>query len=180
MYNGLPRLDTLWSRRKRKRTLASATTGRSEMASLAIQLLACLLLLCLDAVFALTQTAADEIERSLQSNAIDTQSRVATTVLTQPDFERGTVIVSEPGVYVLGEDVEFNPNPLNDWLPDCNETSPGYQEHYCIPGKGPRAAYRLVSLKLVGIYTCTCTNEILTKPTSSLGLGILCSDRNRS
>lgn len=109
-----------------------------------VPLLVCLLLLCSDDVSALTQPEADGIEISILNKVADIESSEATTVLRKADFERGTVIISEPGVYVLGEDVDFDPNASNDWLPDCNETSLGYQEKYCTPGRGPRAAYRLV------------------------------------
>jgi len=41
--------------------------------------------------------------------------------LVQEDFEDGTYIISEPGVYILDEDISFDPNPPSntDEIPQC-------------------------------------------------------------
>lgn len=98
-------------------------------------------------VVALTQVAADKIERSIKNTITQIESTEPRTVLRKEDFERGTVIIERPGVYVLGEDIEFDPNPGDDWLPVCNASSPGYQAAYCVSDKAPRPAYRLVCLE---------------------------------
>ena len=37
--------------------------------------------------------------------------------LKNKDFEKGTLRIKEPGVYILTEDIVFHPNPLNDCQP---------------------------------------------------------------
>jgi len=37
--------------------------------------------------------------------------------ITQSDFTEGTYIIDKPGYYVLKENIVFNPNPDNDFLP---------------------------------------------------------------
>ncbi len=36
----------------------------------------------------------------------------AQTILMQSDFDNGTYIIDQPGTYVLGEDISFNPHPV--------------------------------------------------------------------
>lgn len=51
--------------------------------------------------------------------------------LTQRDFSNGTVRITKPGVYVLQEDITFNPNPTNDFQPLESDVVSG---KYPIPG----------------------------------------------
>jgi hypothetical protein len=37
--------------------------------------------------------------------------------LTQKDFDLGTVRITKPGIYVLNENIIFNPNEENDFFP---------------------------------------------------------------
>eukprot|EP00581_Thalassiosira_minuscula_P005291 CAMPEP_0183739892 /NCGR_PEP_ID=MMETSP0737-20130205/58305_1 /TAXON_ID=385413 /ORGANISM="Thalassiosira miniscula, Strain CCMP1093" /LENGTH=128 /DNA_ID=CAMNT_0025974813 /DNA_START=167 /DNA_END=550 /DNA_ORIENTATION=- len=39
------------------------------------------------------------------------------TVLHQQDFENGTYRITEPGIYKLGENIDFGPLPSNDYWP---------------------------------------------------------------
>lgn len=48
--------------------------------------------------------------------------------LRQKHFSRGTVRITQPGVYVLEEDIVFNPNPENDFQP--LEEDSGLEEMY--------------------------------------------------
>jgi hypothetical protein len=49
--------------------------------------------------------------------------------LKNKDFEKGTLRIKEPGVYILAEDIVFHPNPLNDCQP-----LPEQQEYPTISG----------------------------------------------
>ena len=40
--------------------------------------------------------------------------------LNQSDFESGTVRITKPGIYVLQENIVFNPNASNDFFPKMN------------------------------------------------------------
>ncbi|WP_031433801.1 hypothetical protein [Methylomarinum vadi] len=42
----------------------------------------------------------------------------AQTTLMQSDFDNGTYIIDQPGTYVLGEDISFNPHPVGSLGPD--------------------------------------------------------------
>eukprot|EP00854_Cymbomonas_tetramitiformis_P000202 gene202-352_t len=48
-------------------------------------------------------------------------------ILFQSDFDQGTFIISRPGLYLLGEDIIFEPNPEDDWSPrpDQQDKYPG-------------------------------------------------------
>lgn len=46
-------------------------------------------------------------------------------VLRQADFIHGTYRITEPGFYVLGEDIEFSPNPGEDGQPTLEQTTHG-------------------------------------------------------
>ncbi|KAK3247918.1 hypothetical protein CYMTET_42594 [Cymbomonas tetramitiformis] len=50
-------------------------------------------------------------------------SSIASTprILTQTDFTHGTFIITEPGNYRLGENIHFEPNPRDDWLPRSDQ-----------------------------------------------------------
>lgn len=41
--------------------------------------------------------------------------------LTQNDFTEGTVRITKPGIYILKEDIIFNPNQSNDFFPRMNQ-----------------------------------------------------------
>ena len=43
--------------------------------------------------------------------------KISPTYLRQSDFNDGTYLITEPGHYVLAEDIIFSPNPGNDYLP---------------------------------------------------------------
>lgn len=40
-----------------------------------------------------------------------------TVYLSQKDFDNGTYIIRNPGTYILSENISFNPNPNDDWMP---------------------------------------------------------------
>ena len=50
------------------------------------------------------------------------------TYLYQSDFNEGTYLIEEPGYYILKEDIVFNPNPNDDYMPRPD------QEKYNKPG----------------------------------------------
>ena len=41
--------------------------------------------------------------------------------LTQNDFTEGTVRITKPGIYILKENIIFNPNQSNDFFPRMNQ-----------------------------------------------------------
>lgn len=49
------------------------------------------------------------------------QCQYSPTYLRQEDFKEGTYIIDKPGNYVLKENIVFNPNPDNDWMPRQNQ-----------------------------------------------------------
>ena len=75
--------------------------------------------------------------RSLQyKNRIETYNYNKNTPyvivdLYQSDFERGTVRITKPGIYVLQSDIEFIPNFENDYQPNRDDISSG---RYPVPG----------------------------------------------
>lgn len=54
--------------------------------------------------------------------------------LYNSDFANGTVIIKTPGVYVLKENIVFNPNESNDFLPTASQISSGL---YPVGTNGP-------------------------------------------
>lgn len=52
--------------------------------------------------------------------------------LRQIDFDSGTVRITVPGIYVLQEDIVFNPNQSNDFMPTMNQMN-----KYPMGSKGP-------------------------------------------
>lgn len=55
----------------------------------------------------------------------------ATVELKQSDFEHGTVRLKKPAKYILTEDIEFSPNPENDFQPTAEQIKSGL---YPVPG----------------------------------------------
>lgn len=62
--------------------------------------------------------------------------------LSNSDFAGGTVKLIHKGHYKLKENIAFEPNPTNDWLPNC---IPGanFQADYCAGNFEPAAEFRL-------------------------------------
>lgn len=54
------------------------------------------------------------------------------TYLYQSDFDNGTYIINQPGNYILKENIVFNPNPDNDWMPRSDQTQ--YSDHAYVLG----------------------------------------------
>lgn len=75
--------------------------------------------------------------RSLQyKNRIETynynqNTPYAIVDLYQSDFDRGTVRITKPGIYILQSDIEFIPNFENDYQPNSADISSG---RYSVPG----------------------------------------------
>ena len=62
----------------------------------------------MDDLFRLEQHIKDEILKKSGNNVVK---------LYTSDFSRGTYRIKTPGIYVLKEDITFDPNPDNDWFP---------------------------------------------------------------
>ena len=45
--------------------------------------------------------------------------------LKQSDFDRGTVRITKPGIYILKENITFHPNPTNDFQPTPQQIASG-------------------------------------------------------
>lgn len=45
--------------------------------------------------------------------------------LYQSDFDQGTVRITKPGIYVLRENIEFSPNPNDDFNPIASQVITG-------------------------------------------------------
>ena len=68
--------------------------------------------------------------------SFNNNSPYSTIYLSQDSFATGTVRITSPGYYVLLEDIEFHPNPANDFKPTEKQISSGQYP------KGP-GAYNL-------------------------------------
>ncbi len=66
-----------------------------------------------------------KIKRSIEEN-------YSPTYLSQSDFDNGTFIIDKPGNYILTEDITFNPNPDNDWMPKSDQIQ--YSDHAFVLG----------------------------------------------
>ena len=74
-----------------------------------------------------------EIIHSMQDSCEDDDPDDCDYCLTKPDFEQGTVRLTEPGTYCLKENIYFNPSPgsidkpnlYGSWFPDNDELYPG-------------------------------------------------------
>lgn len=59
------------------------------------------------------------------SNSINLLGASTTVTLFQEDFDNGTYRILEPGVFILGENILFNPNPDNDFKPTDEQRALG-------------------------------------------------------
>ena len=66
-----------------------------------------------------------KIKRSIEEN-------YSPTYLSQSDFDNGTFIIDKPGNYILTEDITFNPNQDNDWMPKSDQIQ--YSDHAFVLG----------------------------------------------
>jgi hypothetical protein len=75
------------------------------------------------------------------------------THLSQKDFAHGTYRIRNPGVYILKEDIVFNPNPDNDFKPYPNDPE------YCHPPQLAGTPYsKPFSLGFFAAITVECTH----------------------
>lgn len=72
--------------------------------------------------------------KSLDTYLFNFELENTPTVLMQSDFDNGTYRIKESGVYHLGEDIEFNPNPGNDHFPTQQQIDDG---DYPVQPNGP-------------------------------------------
>lgn len=72
--------------------------------------------------------------------------------LYQSDFENGTLRITKPGIYVLQENIEFNPNPNNNSMPTISQHNSG---QYLSSGNNP------YTLGFFAAITIECDNIIL-------------------
>lgn len=70
-------------------------------------------------------------KNKIESYKYDSTTPYCIVHLKQSDFSRGTVRITQPGIYVLTEDITFHPNPENDFQPLAQDVSSG---RYPIPG----------------------------------------------
>lgn len=65
------------------------------------------------------------VVQRLESFRYNSNTPYAIVKLKQTDFDNGTVRLRTPGVYILQEDITFNPNESNDFLPTAAQVSSG-------------------------------------------------------
>src|SRR5689334_17411103 len=62
--------------------------------------------------------------KNIHDNLFDKKryiSQLIPTYIYQKDFNHGTYIIDQPGHYIIKENIVFNPNPSNDYLPNQND-----------------------------------------------------------
>jgi len=65
-------------------------------------------------------TVNPKVAESFSYNA---NTEYAVVKLVQSDFNNGTVRIRKPGIYQLGENIIFHPNPDNDFLPTTDQST---------------------------------------------------------
>jgi hypothetical protein len=76
---------------------------------------------------------------------------LAQTVLRQTDVQDGTLIIDQPGTYVLGEDIYFNPNPPSTTNDFASASRPYHHQYSYAGGKYDAAAYGLGFFAVISI-----------------------------
>ena len=71
------------------------------------------------------------------TSTIDNVTPYSTVNLSQSDFNNGTVRITKPGRYILSENIIFNPNPNDDFLPTNDQISGGASAVYPVAPFGP-------------------------------------------
>lgn len=70
--------------------------------------------------------SADKIEMKKLYNNLTKKRReimqMTPIYLSQKDFNEGTYLIDKSGYYILNEDIVFNPNPNNDYMPKPEQT----------------------------------------------------------
>ena len=70
-----------------------------------------------------SSSRSDDLSRSKTPKSSDSSSSSVSDVteLFQNDFDAGTFRITTSGEFILGEDIEFNPNPDDDFLPTAEQ-----------------------------------------------------------
>ena len=64
-----------------------------------------------------------------ESFSFNNNTQYAVIYLKQSDFENGTVRIKKPGVYLITENIVFNPNEYNDFFPTTQQTNTIYPQN---------------------------------------------------
>lgn len=72
-----------------------------------------------------------KLVNKIENYSYNSNTPYAIIHLKQRDFDNGTVRITRPGIYVLQEDIIFNPNPENDFQPLESDI---LSRKYSIPG----------------------------------------------
>lgn len=81
-------------------------------------------------------TSMENVTRT-KSVSLLTNSVSNTIKLRQNDFHNGTVRLTKPGIYILEEDIDFEPNPNDNWMPTPAQTAGGAEAEYPVAPYGP-------------------------------------------
>ena len=64
-------------------------------------------------------------KKKIESFSYNNNTPYAIVHLKNSDFQAGTVRITKPGVYILQEDITFDPNPTNDYQPTPQQIASG-------------------------------------------------------
>ena len=73
------------------------------------------------------------------------------TVLRQSDVQDGTLIIDQPGLYLLGEDIHFDPNPPSAHNDFASASRPYHHQFSYAGGKYDPEAYGLGFFAVIAI-----------------------------